>query len=157
MLLNRWLHNIAKCYIIHNTNTKYFESMICKRTIQYSERHAVVFQTRNMNIWSNADIDDWYEIQLGPMNNTEDVRIAFPKLIIASDTIFLIVAWPLNNISTFLPSNNINMSPRTCMWKNKGSVASINKLQIILHTSCHPDWDYWLTLAFCILPSLHRL
>ena len=93
MLLNRWLHNIAKCYIIHNTNTKYFESMICKRTIQYSERHAVVFQTRNMNIWSNADIDDWYEIQLGPMNNTEDVRIAFPKLIIASDTILLIVAW----------------------------------------------------------------
>ena len=80
MLLNRWLHNIAECYIILNTNTKYFECMICKRTIQYLERHAVVFQTRNMNIWSNADMDDWYEIQLGPMNEYRRFKNWVPKI-----------------------------------------------------------------------------
>lgn len=46
--------------------------------------------------------------------NTEDLRIEFPKLIIASDTIFLILAWRI-------------------------SFASMNKLQIRLHTSCHAD------------------
>ena len=51
--------------------------------------------------------------------NTEDLRIEFPKLIIASDTIFLILAWRIN--------------------KNKDSFASMNKLQIRLHTSCHAD------------------
>ena len=54
------------------------------------------------------------------MNNTEDVRIAFPKLIIASDTILLIVALRI-------------------MWKNIDSFVPVIKLQIRLHTSCHAD------------------
>ena len=137
MLLNRWLHNIAECYIIHNTNTKYFESMICKRTIQYLERHAVVFQTRNMNIWSNADMDDWYEIQLGPMNEYRRFK-----------------NWVLKTDRSF--RYNIFHSFLTC-YVEKNSFVSVIKLQIRLHTSCHADWDYCLALAFYILPSLHRL
>ena len=58
--------------------------------------------------------------------NTEDVKIEFPKLIIASNKIFLIVAGRI-------------MALHTCIWKNENSFISMNKLQIRLHTSCHPD------------------
>ena len=42
--------------------------------------------------------------------NTEDVKIEFPKLIIASDKIFLIVAGRIRD--------NVNMALHTCIWKN---------------------------------------
>ena len=58
--------------------------------------------------------------------NTEDVKIEFPKLNIASDKIFLIVAGRI-------------MALHTCIWKNENSFISMHKLQIRLHTSCHPD------------------